>query len=122
MRRPARTDATGDNQIMSESSRTTLFADRIIEAHVVHGVARLTLAQTGLDGEPMPSGQLVIPLVQLPAIAKGLRDLLRQVEAHMKEAQGKTQSSSTADGNGNGDGKTSLPPSVPGVFRFKGTA
>jgi len=101
---------------MSESSRTTLFADRIIEAHVVHGVARLTLAQTGPDGKPLPSGQLVIPLVQLPTIAKGLRELLRQIEARAKEAQGKTQSSPAAANNG--EEEASLSPAVPSVFRF----
>jgi len=65
----------------------TLFADGILDASVTHGVVRVTLAQTGADGKPVAVGQLVMPLVQLPAFANGLVGLLRQVESRMREAQ-----------------------------------
>ena len=65
----------------------TIFADGIVDASVNHGVARLTLAQTGPDGKPVPAGQLIIPLAQLPALANGLVGLLKQVEARMREQQ-----------------------------------
>lgn len=69
----------------------TIFADGILEASVTHGVVRVTLAQTGSDGKPSPAGQLVMPLVQLPAFANGLVGLLRQVETRMREAQAQQQ-------------------------------
>jgi hypothetical protein len=100
--------------------RTTIFADGILDASVTHGVARLTLAQTGADGKPQPAGQLVVPLVQLPAFANGLMGLLRQVEQRMKEAQ------QAAGGNGRpapGDAQGEAAPdthTIPGAFRFGG--
>lgn len=89
----------------------TIFADGILEASVTHGVARLTLAQTGPDGKPFPAGQLVLPLQQLPAFTNGLVGLLRQIETRMKEAQEKAQ---PASGNGEAEGAS---PNV-GAFRF----
>ena len=62
----------------------TIFADGILDASVTHGVARLTLAQTGPDGKPMAAGQLVMPLSQLPVFTNGLVGLLKQLEAKMK--------------------------------------
>lgn len=66
----------------------TLFTDGILDASVTFGVARLTLAQTGPEGKPVPAGQLVVPLVQLPAMVNGLANLLKQVETKMREQQG----------------------------------
>ncbi|WP_135466841.1 hypothetical protein [Crenalkalicoccus roseus] len=91
----------------------TIFADGILEASVTHGVVRLTLAQAGADGKPLPAGQLVMPLTQLPAFANGLVNLLRQVESKMKEAQGGGGQSPA--GNGGGEGS---PPNLSGAFRF----
>ncbi len=69
-------------------NRVTIFADGILDANITYGVARLTLAQTGAEGKPpIPCGQLVVPLVQLPAFATSLQGLLKQVEARMKEQQ-----------------------------------
>ena len=68
-------------------TRTTIFADGILDASVTYGVARLTLAQTGAEGKPTPCGQLVVPLVQLPSLVTSLTGLLKQVEARMKEQQ-----------------------------------
>jgi len=90
----------------------TIFADGVLEASVTHGVARLTLAQAGPDGKPVPAGQLVMPLVQLPSFANGLLSLLRQVENRVKEAQEKAPSGPQAN-----DGQEAAP-SVPGAFRF----
>jgi hypothetical protein len=101
--------------------RTILFADGVLEAHVTHGVARLTLAQAGPDGKPVPAGQLVVPLVQLPAFANGLMGLLRQVESRVKEAQGRAQPGPAVPGGGDGGGgEAAVPPAVPGAFRFGG--
>jgi hypothetical protein len=67
---------------------TSVFADGILEASVHHGVARITLAQSGGDGKPVASGQLVIPVVQLPSFANGVLALLKQIDAKVKQAQG----------------------------------
>jgi hypothetical protein len=93
-------------------NRTTIFADGILDASVTFGVARLTLAQTGPDGKPVPAGQLVVPLVQLPAMANSLNGLLKQVEAKMKEQQ--ANAPAAAGGTDPGAGA----PNVPGSFRF----
>ena len=97
----------------------TIFADGMMEASVTYGVARLTLAQTGPDGKPVPAGQLVMPLVQLPAFANGLLGLLRQVESRVKEAQAQ-QAQQAPSGGGASDGAGDNVPSVPGAFRFGG--
>ncbi len=89
----------------------TIFADGLMDASVTYGVARLTLAQTGQDGKPVPVGQLVMPLVQLPAFANGLRNLLKQIEARMKEGQQPAPADS-------GAAPESPAASVPGAFRF----
>ncbi|WP_431285354.1 hypothetical protein ACQW02_11360 [Humitalea sp. 24SJ18S-53] len=64
-----------------------LFTDGVIDAQVMHGVARITLGQAGGDGKPQPVGQLIVPLGQLPVLANGLIALLKQIEAKVKEAQ-----------------------------------
>ncbi|HYZ32707.1 MAG TPA: hypothetical protein VE684_10565 [Crenalkalicoccus sp.] len=89
----------------------TIFADGILDASVTHGVARLTLAQTGPDGKPFPAGQLVVPLVQLPGFANGLIGLLKQVEQRMKEAP--------APQAGATEGAAAAPPAG-SSFRFGG--
>ena len=88
-------------------SRTTVFADGILDGSVTHGVARLTLAQTGPDGKPVPCGLLVVPLVQLPSMANSLLNMLKQVESKMKEEQQATSPAAPA-----------AAPTVPGSFRF----
>jgi hypothetical protein len=85
---------------------TTIFADGIHDANVTSGVARLTLAQAGPDGKPMAVGQLVMPLVQLPAFVNGLANLLKQVETRMQAQQAAAPESSPAAG--------------PDAFRFNG--
>ncbi|MBE9606822.1 hypothetical protein IAI18_18305 [Acetobacteraceae bacterium H6797] len=87
------------------AEKATIFADGILEAHVASGVARISLAQTGSDGKPVPSGQLIVPLAQLPAMAKGLGNLLQQIEGKAKQVQQQQQAA----------GHTQ-----PGAFRFSG--
>jgi hypothetical protein len=86
----------------------TIFADGILDASVTYGVARLTLAQTGPDGKPVAAGQLVMPLVQLPAFVNGLGSLLKQVESKLREQQAQQ---AAAD-------PVAEPTAVPGAFRF----
>lgn len=96
----------------------TIFADGILDASITHGVARLTLAQTGLDGKPVPAGQLAMPLSQLPAFTNGLLSLLKQVEARMKEGQAQQGGAAPARPAAAADANGSEAPSVPGAFRF----
>lgn len=99
----------------------TIFADGLMDASVTYGVARMTLAQTGPDGKPLPVGQLVMPLTQLPAFANGLLGLLKQIETRMKESQQTTAGAASGNGvpaapaNGEANGPAA---SVPGAFRF----
>ncbi len=84
----------------------SLFVDGVVDAHVVHGVARITLGQAGGDGKPVPAGLLIVPVAQLPVLANGLLALLRQIEAQMKE----TPAAAPA----------AVPATADGAFRFSG--
>ncbi|MBW8268545.1 hypothetical protein [Caldovatus aquaticus] len=97
--------------------RTILFADGMLDASVVHGVVRITLAQSGAEGKPTPVGQLCVPLVQLPALANGLIALLRQVEARAREAQQRQVQEPAAAPEGE---DAAMPAPPPGTFRFQG--
>jgi len=90
------------------NSPNTIFADGILEASVNHGVARLTLAQQGADGKPVPAGQLILPLAQLPHFANGIMGLIKQIEGRMKEAQAQAPAPSSEPDLA----------AVPGAFRF----
>jgi len=90
------------------TTEPTLFCDSILDASVTSGVARLTLAQTGADGKPFAAGQLIVPLVQLPAVVNGLAGLLKQVETRMREQQAQQQPTAEAP---------AAPPPA-GAFRF----
>jgi hypothetical protein len=91
----------------------TVFADGILDANVNFGVARLTLAQTRGDGTPLPCGQLVIPVVQLPAFVNGMLTLVKQIEAKVKQNQ--AQQGTAAPAQQDDDA------AVPGAFRFSGS-
>jgi hypothetical protein len=80
-------------------SDVKLFADGVLEANVMNGVVRITLGQAGGDGKPVPCGQILVPLVQLPALTNGLINLLRQIEAKVKEASEKAKATGQPDGN-----------------------
>jgi len=68
-------------------ARTTIFADAVTDAIVANGVARLSLAMTGPDGKPVSVGTLCVPVMQLPALAAGLGNLIQQLQAKAREAQ-----------------------------------
>jgi hypothetical protein len=72
-------------------SDTKLFVDGVMEANVLNGVVRITLGQAGPDGKPVPCGQMLVPLVQLPSLTNGLVNLVRQIEARVKEAAEKNK-------------------------------
>ena len=92
----------------------TIFADNILDASVTHGVARLTMGQAGPEGKPVASGQLVMPLSQLPAFANGLTGLLKQIDAKVKEAQQGAAGGAPAPAPAGADA-----PPEPGAFRFR---
>lgn len=94
----------------------TLFADGILDASVTYGVVRLTLAQSGPEGKPVPAGQLLVPLSQLGAFTKSLAALLQQIDTRVKEAQ--AQQPGGAPAPAADPRPAEAPPSVPGAFRF----
>jgi len=96
-------------------NQPVLFADGVLEASVNFGVTRISLAQTGADGKPVPCGQLVIPVVQLPAFANSLMALLRQIDAKVKQSQQGQQPAPEGAAPPAAD-----PNAVPGSFRFSG--
>lgn len=98
------------------SNPPVLFADGVLEASVHYGVTRITLAQSGSDGKPVPCGQLAIPVVQLPAFANSLMALLKQIDVKVKQAQ-QAQQGGTAPTETGGE---VTPPATPGSFRFSG--
>jgi hypothetical protein len=89
---------------------TIIFADGMADIAVANGVARITLAQTGSEGKPMPVGQLCVPVTQLPAIANGLIQMLRQLEAKAREL------------NPGQEPVTAEAPAAGGSFRFGGNS
>lgn len=94
------------------AEQPTVFADGILEASVNFGVARITLAQTRADGSPGASGQLIVPVVQLPALANGMLSLMKQIEAKVKQVQ--AQQGGTPPAAQQGDDAEE----IPGAFRF----
>lgn len=94
-------------------SDVKLFADGVMEANVMNGVVRITLGQAGADGKPVACGQILVPLVQLPALTNGLVNLVRQIEARVKEANDKAKADGAA-APGGGEA-----PSVPASFSFQ---
>lgn len=88
----------------------TLFADGLLEASVHFGVVRLTLAQAGSGEKPVPAGQLIVPLTQLPVLTNALLQVLQQVEAKAKEAQASRAAAHAS--------QIAEAPATPGSFRF----
>jgi hypothetical protein len=97
------------------SDQPTVFADGILDASVNFGVARLTLAQTKADGSPAACGQLVIPVVPLPAFTNGLLTLLKQIDAKVKQSQAQQTAATEASVAASGT------ETMPGAFRFSGS-
>lgn len=77
-----------------------IFADGVMEANVMNGVVRITLGQAGGDGKPVACGQLLVPLVQLPALTNGMINLVRQIETRVKEQAEKAKAAGQPDPNG----------------------
>lgn len=85
-----------------------IFADGLMDAAVTNGVVRMTLAQQASDGKPLPAGQLLMPLGQLPHFANALVTLLKQIEQRVKDQQQPGVSAA----------EEPPPAAVPGAFRF----
>jgi ABC-type phosphate transport system permease subunit len=102
---------------------TTIFADGIIDVHIANGVARVTLgASTGQQEQrPAPSGMLIVPVMQLPVLARVFSEVTRQVEQRAKEALAQAQA--MAQGGPAPEANGAAPPAeapVTGAFRFNG--
>lgn len=91
----------------------TIFADGILDVQIANGVARITLgAVTGQqDQRPAASGTLILPVVQLPTLARTLGEVTRQVEERAKEAMAKAQAGAAPDAEA---------ATATGAFRFNG--
>jgi hypothetical protein len=102
----------------------TLFGDGILDVHVANGVARITLGTVagqpgqGADAKPQthPSGLLIVPVMQLPVLARVLGEVTRQVEQRAKEAMAQTpRPAAPAE-----PAPATAPDQVTGAFRFNG--
>jgi hypothetical protein len=92
----------------------TVFGDGIIDVHVASGVARITLgAQTGStkEGKPEASALVVVPVLQLPNLARVLAEVTRQLEARAREAAAPAAPEPA---------QPAQPEQVAGAFRFNG--
>lgn len=96
---------------------TTLFADGVIDIHIANGVARITLGTTTGQQEqkPVPSGVLIVPVVQLPIFARVFGEVTRQIEQRAKEAMAQAQSKPDADAHA-----APATDGAAGAFRFNG--
>jgi hypothetical protein len=95
----------------------SLFADGVIDVHVANGVARITLgASTGQqDQKATPCGTLIVPVMQLPVLARVLGEVTRQVEQRAKDAIAQAQAKNEANAAAQqGDAPAG------GAFRFNG--
>ena len=94
---------------------TTLFADGVIDIHVANGVARITLgASTGQqEQKPVPSGVLIVPVVQLPIFARVFGEVTRQIDQRAKDAMAQAKTEAGAEAAPAADGSA-------GAFRFNG--
>ena len=100
------------------STAPTILADGIFDASVNHGVVRVTLAQSGPDGKPLPVGQLAIPLVQLPGLVRSFNALLLQIEEKVRQqAQTAALGAATVTPGKTAATETTAS-SLPGAFRF----
>lgn len=105
----------------------TVFGDGIIDVHVASGVARITLGvQTSAsaavkDGKPEPSAMVVVPVLQLPNLARVLAEVTRQIEAKAKEVAASQAVSQANQGQSGAQSNQGQPQDqVAGAFRFNG--
>jgi len=94
----------------------TIFGDGVIDVHVANGVARITLgAATGQDqGKPQPTGLVVLPVLQIPTLARVLAEVSKQIEAKAKEAMAQAGKPAAAPA------APAAPDQIAGAFRFNG--
>lgn len=99
------------------SAIPTVFGDGVIDVHVASGVARITLgAQTGSkDSKPEPSALVIVPVLQLPNLARVLVEVTKQIEARAKEAMAAQAKPAAQAAAPAGDSDQ-----VTGAFRFNG--
>ncbi|MBU8537950.1 hypothetical protein [Falsiroseomonas tokyonensis] len=101
----------------------TVFGDGIIDVHVASGVVRITLGmQTAAsasvkEGKPEASAMLVVPVLQLPNLARVLAEVTRQIEAKAKE---NLASQAGAQANQGQPAQAEPQDQVAGAFRFNG--
>jgi hypothetical protein len=94
-----------------------IFGDGVLDVHIANGVARLTFgaATAQKDQKPEPSGTLVVPVMQLPALARVLVEVTKQVEQRAKEAMAQAQAKA-----GEAAAAPAAADQVTGAFRFNG--
>ena len=99
-----------------------LFADGVIDVHIANGVARITLGtSTGQqDAKPVPSGMLVVPVMQLPVLARVMTEVTRQIEQRAKEAMAQAQAKAGAGAGAADSAAAPATDQVAGAFRFNG--
>jgi hypothetical protein len=100
----------------------TIFGDGVTDVHVANGVARITLgAATGQnEGKPVPTGLLVIPVLQLPALARVLAEVTKQVEAKAREAMAAAAVKAAGGKAPEAPEAPPAPDQISGAFRFNG--
>lgn len=112
------------------TSLPALFGDGILDVHVANGVARITLgtlaSQAGQAADAKPqttaSGMLVVPVMQLPVLARVLTEVTRQIEQRAKEAmaQGRPAAEAQAPAPAPAQAPGAAPEQPAGAFRFNG--
>ena len=96
------------------ATATMIFADGMSDVSIANGVARITLAQTGAEGKSVPVAQLCVPVTQLPALANGLVQMLKQLQEKAREAQATAPPPAASENPSQLGGPTISP----GAFRF----
>ncbi|MBR0655053.1 hypothetical protein [Plastoroseomonas arctica] len=92
-----------------------IFADGMSDIAIANGVARITLAQTGAEGKTVPVAQLCVPVTQLPALANGLVQMLKQLQEKAQAAAAAAVPTAPQQENPPQLGGPTL---SPGAFRF----
>ncbi|MEM8916665.1 MAG: hypothetical protein AAGC83_12560 [Pseudomonadota bacterium] len=79
---------------MQQAAVPKIFADRLAHVSMANGVLRLRLVALSAENEFDPSGELVLPVKQLPKLIKDLNETAENIlEKHRKESARKTRSS-----------------------------
>jgi len=97
------------------ATATMIFADGMSDVSIANGVARITLAQTGAEGKTVPVAQLCVPVTQLPALANGLVQMLKQLQEKALAAQAAAAPAAQPQESPSQLGGPTI---SPGAFRF----